>query len=80
MFARVPDSMWSIRCDIGCPMVTFVPGSVANCRRSSDKSSSPGPVGLFEADVDFSSLHTLDVLVVLSATSPARRRDHFRLG
>ena len=26
MLARVPDSMWSMRCEIGWPIVTFVPG------------------------------------------------------
>ena len=26
MFARVPESMWSMRCEIGWPIVTFVPG------------------------------------------------------
>ena len=26
MFARVPESMWSMRWEMGCPTVTFVPG------------------------------------------------------
>ena len=40
----------------------------------------PRSTGLFEADVDFSGLDTLDVLVVIGATSAACRGDHFRLG
>ena len=38
--ARVPDSMWSMRCEIGCPTVTFVPGrSDTRCRISSSTES-----------------------------------------
>ena len=79
MFARVPDSMWSMRCEIGCPIVTFVPGSVENPRRSSASSSSRGRVGLAQADVDFGGFDALHVLVELGAAGSARRRDDFRL-
>ena len=79
MLARVPDSMWSIRCEIGCPIVTFVPGSVENCRRSSASSSCARAAGLAQADVDLGGLDALHVLVVLGAAGPARGRDHLRL-
>ena len=80
MFARVPDSMWSIRCEIGCPIVTFVPGSVENPRRSDASSSSREPLRLAQADVDLGRLDALHVLVELGAAGAPRRRDDFRLG
>ena len=40
MLARVPESMWSIRCEIGWPIVTFVPGSVAELRAAAPARSS----------------------------------------
>ena len=42
MLARVPDSMWSMRCEIGCPIVTFVPGSSDTFCRSSSSTASRG--------------------------------------
>ena len=57
-----------------------MPGSVANCRRSSASSSLPRPTGLAQADVDFGRLDALHVLVEFGAAGAARRRDHFGLG
>jgi hypothetical protein len=44
MLARVPDSMWSMRCEIGCPIVTLVPGSVENCRAARQQRLARRPV------------------------------------
>ena len=42
MFARVPESMWSMRCEIGWPIVTLVPGSSETFCRSSSSTVSRG--------------------------------------
>ena len=79
MFARVPDSMWSMRCEIGWPIVTFVPGSVEKPRRSAASSSARGRSGVAQADVDLRRLDALHVLVELGAAGPPRRGDDLGL-
>ena len=76
MFARVPDSMWSMRCEIGCPMATFVPGSPAKLAPQLRQQLLARPLRLAQADVDFRRLDALHVLVELGAArAPGRGHD-----
>ena len=63
---------------IGCPMVTFVPGSVENSRRSAASSSSRGR-SVSRKPTSISAASTLDVLVELRAPHAPRRRDDLGL-
>ena len=75
MLARVPDSMWSIRCEIGCPIVTLVPGSVENSRRNAASSSSRGrPVS--RRPTSISAASTPCTCSSYSARPGAARRGH----
>ncbi len=40
ILARVPESIWSIRCAMGCPNVILTPGAMLNLFRTSSKNSS----------------------------------------
>ena len=60
-------------------MVTFVPGSVAELAPQLGQQRLARPVGLPQADVDFSRLDALHVLVVFGPPGAARRRDHLGL-
>ena len=73
MFARVPDSMWSMRCEIGWPIVTFVPGSPAKLAPQLGQQLLARPLALAQADVDLRRLHALHVLVELGAPGAPRR-------
>ena len=76
MLARVPDSMWSMRCEIGWPIVTFVPGSSDTFCRSSSSTASRGRSFIDEPHVDLGRLDALHVLVELGAAGAPRRRRH----
>jgi hypothetical protein len=60
-----------MRCEIGWPIVTFVPGNVEKPRRSSACLSQP--------HVDFRRFHSLDVFIKLRAAGAPRGRDHLWL-
>ena len=76
MFARVPESMWSMRCEIGWPIVTFMPGSSDTFCRMLVEHLVLRPVLHLEPHVDLGRLDTLHVLVELRpAGAPGRRRD-----
>ncbi len=78
MFARVPDSMWSIRWEIGWPIITLVPGIAEKAPQRREQFGA-GPPGLPQAHVDLGALDALDVLVVLRAALPPRGRHHLGL-
>ena len=68
MFARVPESMWSIRCEMGCPMVMFMPGISEKSRRRASRSRFPA-LPHAEGHVQLCGLDPLGVLIELG---PAR--------
>ena len=56
MFARAPDSMWSMRCEIGCPMVMLVPGTSDSRSRISSSTASCGrPPGVSRTSISADS-------------------------
>ena len=78
MFARVPDSMWSMRCEIGWPMVTLVPGSSDTFRADLLEHHLPGRASDgVEPHVDLGGLDALHVLVQLGPSRPAGGGRHF---
>ena len=79
MFARVPESMWSMRWEIGWPMVTFVPGTAESLRRRSARNSSLLAILHLQADFHLGGVHVLRVLVELRAAGAARGGDDFGL-
>src|SRR6266511_4639200 len=76
--ARVPDNMWSMRCEIGWPIVTFRPGMPAKSRRS--VAELPLRAVLHpEPDVDLRRVHVLRVLVELRPPGPPGGGHHLRV-
>ena len=69
-----------MRCEIGWPIVTFVPGKVENPRRSDASSSPRERLRLAQADVDLRRFDALHVLVELGTSGAPCRRDDFGLG
>ena len=78
MFARVPDSMWSMRCEIGWPIVTFVPGSSDTFWRNLLEHGLSRTLLHRQAHVDLRGLDALHVLVELRAPGAPGRRRHLR--
>ena len=54
MAARVPDSMWSIRCEIGCPTVVVIPETLESSVRKSSRNSSL-PLSFIESRTSISA-------------------------
>jgi hypothetical protein len=71
MLARVPESMWSMRCEIGWPMTTLVPGIFANSSAERGEQVGLAAVLHLEADLDLGGVDALGVLVELGAAGAA---------
>ena len=67
-----------MRCEIGWPTVTFVPGSSDTFSRISSSTSSLGRSFIVEPHVDLRGLDALHVLVQLGPAGPPGRRRHLR--
>ena len=81
MLARVPESMWSMRCEIGWPMVMFIPGTSEKSLRSSAEESSLGASRRqLKRYVQFGGLDTLRVLVQFRPAGAAGDAGNFRMG
>ena len=69
--AREPESMWSMRCEIGWPMVTLVPGASASRSRISSSTASRGrPVSSRRTSI---SADSTPCTCSSSAARPVRR-------
>ena len=75
--ARVPESMWSMRCEIGWPMMTFMPGISEKSRRNASSNSFLVRFCIFKRHVNLRGLHALGVLVQFRAALAARHAGHF---
>ena len=76
MLARVPESMWSMRCEMGWPMVMFMPGTSEKSRRRASRNSALLRSRRDQCYVQLGRLHPLGVLVEFGAAGAAGDGDH----